>query len=344
MSFVKLDRLEQLPKLRDMHHWADHAELLCLLSKDQVLSQGDFGRRIREGRITGEGNPADDDYDEAQIVDYDPESENETKTMPGMVSNRDERLVEDIFEHLVFRSRVFAGSYPFELTENSRTIIVKAQLNYWQKLYVMLLLGSNLHLIKSKAHAGDIADVFEVVGETATRAQLPSSASIFVFGSNIYAREQRYTGLLVDKIEKLASDLNNRLSVQYDRKNFKKKDTGDGGLDIVAWIPMGDAAGYELIIFGQCGCTDEWPRKQFESMAERWRSRIDFFTAPINAIYIPYCFREASGVMFNDDKIVNSVLWDRSRLLSHELEMPERASKKMIEIVDAALSERLDIV
>jgi hypothetical protein len=97
--------------------------------------------------------------------------------------------------------------------------------------------------------------------------------------------------------------------------NFPPQNTGDGGLDLVAWVPPEDGLSSNLIVTGQCACTSEWVTKQHSSGANVWRDRIAFKATPTNVAFIPFLFRSTDGTWHNDDYIHDSVLIDRLRLM-----------------------------
>jgi hypothetical protein len=120
---------------------------------------------------------------------------------------------------------------------------------------------------------------------------------------------------LFTKITNLANELHELPHPRLQKNNFAVNNTGDGGLDIVGWIPMKDTAPGFALLFGQCACSPEdWSSKQGTSSISDWQNRITFTTPPSNFIFIPMCFRNTSGEWYNNDKVKLSVVIDRLRL------------------------------
>jgi len=116
------------------------------------------------------------------------------------------------------------------------------------------------------------------------------------------------------KRKKLANNLNERNICEPN--NIGDKDTGDGGLDIVAWraLPDDNSPG-NLICFAQCACSpDEWEGKLFDAHIDKWRHIIDFVHFPANIMFIPLCFRSSNGDWFNKSEIRSSIVLDRLRI------------------------------
>ena len=95
------------------------------------------------------------------------------------------------------------------------------------------------------------------------REILPVTAKVYYFHGA--GRSGRYKGKLFQKLTILASDLFEGMTVAAD--DFDDNDVGDGGLDLVGWVPMTDSSPGLLLCFAQCACTDKWVKKQREPMA-----------------------------------------------------------------------------
>ena len=344
MPLIDIEALENLPKYRDLHIWADYTELLCFFHPDGLMSKGELADRVSEGRIVGETSPADEDAIDSEKEAYDPESADETKSMPSKVTARDEQLIEDIFEHLKYRYTSFGQAYPFTFSPEKNCIEVHASQSAIQSLYLLTLLGANLRLVPKAADRNTIADIFEVISAEAIRKYLPIHAEIDVFGANSYATKQPYTGHIFTKIEALAKYTRNSLHPNCKKSTFKPNDTGDGGLDVIAKIPILDRAGSELLLFGQCACTEAWVIKQFSSMAITWRNKITFDLDPINCVFVPFCYRAPTGEWFNRDKIVNSMMWDRLRIVMSEPNLPYPVGDTIGDLIKQESQQKMDVV
>lgn len=297
--------LDRPPRSADLHEWADFAELLCLINPDSQVTRADLIARV------GYAKDMATDTEAAS-----PETEVPSAAGDGdlpEVSDYWHRRADDTFRHLEYRVRAFGSSYAFELRTSSAGDILCQRTPFTdpQKLYVLLLICANLGYVEP-AVRNDLTTAFELVAATALRLLLPASGEVHHFGPRHAA--SRYTGLLFAKIKKLAEDLNERLTAHPE--DFKAGDTGDGGLDLVGWVPPLDEEPSRVLIFGQCACGDEWVTKQHSSGSETWGARIAFRVFPRNMIFIPILFRDTSGHWLSSDKLRQSVLYDRLRIMS----------------------------
>ncbi|MDQ6890731.1 MAG: hypothetical protein M3Z56_10700, partial [Bacteroidota bacterium] len=189
-----------------------------------------------------------------------------------------------------------------------------------QKLYLYLLLCSNLYLF-DEATRIKLTSSFEMVSFNAFKNILPEQAEAHVFGANPLNKEGKFKdGSLWQKINKLSSEVNEILDPRINESNYKRN-TGDGGLDLVGWIPTGDSLPSSIIYFAQCACTEEnWKSKQHDASHETWSQKIIFKNYTNNNIFIPFCFRQSDGTWFKIEDIRLSFLIDRKRLLHYYLQ------------------------
>lgn len=290
-----LTSLDKLPDSTEAHVWADYIELLCLVNPDQTLSIADLKDRIRERRDVGEGTAEPDDIHDLG------ESEKE---------DRRTRRAADWYRHLRFRMGLFGDWYPFNVSPAADELSVVNPFGPRQRLYVFLLLASNLRYIRR--HTNNLTTCFEILSATVLRKMLPDGAEVYHFGPR--HQEGRYSGTLWNKIRQLADDLAEVFVAR--EEEFPPQNTGDGGLDLVAWVPMGDQLSTRLLVFGQCACTSEWVIKQHSSGPAVWINRIRFQAPPSNFVFIPISFRSTDGRWHKSDDIHQTVLLDRYRLLS----------------------------
>ena len=155
---------------------------------------------------------------------------------------------------------------------------------------------------------------FEVIGVEALRKLLPAGAEVHVFGASSlrtgrFGKSQHWDNLL-----ELEKALRGELRVTKD--DFPKRNPGDGGLDLVGWLPIGDHAKGMLVIFGQCACTEIWDQKQYSSGSDHWGSIMTLSTAPRNVVFIPLCTRKTDGHWHRpQDHSLSTLVVDRFRLL-----------------------------
>jgi hypothetical protein len=318
-----LEQLNQLPRDRAPYVWADYAEILCLVSEDRLFTRDDLLDTMRDMRDLH--------------VDVLPPEETEDITR-AEANDRERRRLDDYFSHLTLRQGLFGEAYPFVLDEAGNVIRVRDPLAHAQELYVFLLLCSNLRHLSD--HIQVLTRCFEVLSREVLEALLPAGAGAHLFGAK---HGGHYVGSFWDKLNTLAADLKEKVVVPREKLRGRN---GDGGLDLVGWIPMGDdgdeASGFP-VIFGQCACSkEEWPAKQADIDFHKWRKRITFEVQPYNLLFVPFFLRRAHDEWERALEIGNTVLVDRLRILFF-LRQNAAVIRQMesFPIVEAALAQRV---
>lgn len=297
ITFIK--RLSKLPKKakKDFHYWADYIEILCLVNKDGIISQTDFIDRLK-----------------AEVRDIEDSEEYDKSKRNYEINERATLFVEDCFRILESRVSAFNLHYPFSLSEGNKSLHLKSACDLKQKIYFFLLFSSNLGYFNM--YKNILTSTFELVSLASLKHMLPVHASSFIFGSSniekIEDADERLT-LFWDKLQDLATVL--KENVIINKQQLSKYNKGDGGLDLVAWIDLGDGNKHFPLYFCQCACTPEWNVKQNSSKFDRWNNFMSFSTYPLNFIFIPYSFRSATGEWHEEQLIEKSILIDRQRLL-----------------------------
>jgi hypothetical protein len=306
--------------------WADYIELLCLTSTDGRISRADAVDFIRQrAEDLKEGKPLEGDEaeeqeiaDEMDIEDEDVDDVTEVILAPEEADDKWERRADDWFNDLAYRIGAFGEFYPFKLAAGKRALQLrkaKASLTIKHKLYLFLLFASNLRHF-GRREISNISSVFEVASFYALETYLPASANLHMFGKHPL-NTGRYTGLLWNKLHALTKDL--KEEVICIKENFKPTDTGDAGLDLVAWLPIEDEdnlmPGF-LLVFAQCACTPEWVTKQMETHYDTWSNYMSFTSYPFRFTFIPFCFRKANGSWYEKTKIRKTAVIDRLRIIN----------------------------
>lgn len=321
-------------------HWADYIELLCLANLDEELSQDDIIDRLGEReRDLCEGDIKE--IEELRILE---EEQGQLATRRAEIDDTWKTRVEDWFRLLRVRSSLYGESYPFVITENE--IKKKADFTNTHKIYIYLLICSNLYLLDSATRT-IFANCFELVSHQALKNLLPDNSFVHLFGSNPLNDKGRYkNGLsLWNKIHRLAEDLREDVNNKIKQKDFPATNKGDDGLDLVAWLDTGDALPSMNVFFGQCACTTDWISKQHASHYSSWVGKINFTNHTNNIIFIPFCYRGTDGKWFKPSDIRLSFLIDRKRLIYYLGDRYE-AFKKLpsAQIIERIIALKEDVV
>ncbi|HAK34147.1 MAG TPA: hypothetical protein DCM44_04740 [Pantoea sp.] len=281
-----LFNLESLP-LNDEFFWADFLEIRAIVHPDKRFNRGELDSVMRS------------------------QPENYTREQ----SQEKWRLAVDF---IIQRQVIFGDSYPFQVSDDMDEIIVANQdvneLNSLQHLYLSLLLCANIKYIP-KSRRAEITRSFEVLS-------LPIFSSLMPKGVQVVpnwaggGEEAKYTGSLFEKYQAIASDIR-CTSVGLKERDFKKGDHGDGGLDIIAWHPMGDERDAIPIAFVQCGCSQkEWVAKQLEASYAKLGSKLPVTHPWATYYFLPQDLRWMDGDWAYKADIGNAIFVDRLRLIN----------------------------
>jgi hypothetical protein len=293
---MSLESLPREPKF-DTYAWADYIELLCMLNRDREVSKADVIDRIKERRDLGEGLDADSTL----------------TTTAAEKKDIHQIRADNFFSHLQYRVGAFSNFYPFEISGGGDLLSLKSSLTLDHKLYLFFLVASNLRHVNKRDFRVTLTTSFETVSHEAMKRLFPDYTEIHIFGAN-ELRAGRYTGNKWEKINLLAKDIKEQVKVK--EHHYMGNDLGDQGLDLVAWIPFDDTSNGMVLAFAQCACTsEEWSRKQSSSSPAAWNSTLTFMVFPLNLAFIPICFRDSSGDWHQPQKIHESIVIDRTRLI-----------------------------
>ena len=285
----------------DTHHWEDWVELCCIANLDGEADVTGVSDRLREDRDTRE----EDNVDEDDGVD---ESADEVDR--AVEHDKHYLRVKEWFISLANRAQMLRDDYPFEINPENSKLKLRGTLTPAHHLYVALLMMANLHYFGDSE--SDLTSSFETIGVSVFRWLLPSHADVHRFGKGP-DNSGRYKGHIWTKIKQFADDL--CCETKCTKAEFAPTDNGDGGLDLVGWVPWKDNAPGRLVILGQCACRPDWARKQDEASGARWATRLDFVTHPMTVILIPFFLRTASGAWHRRTDFSGHLIIDRLRLL-----------------------------
>lgn len=315
--------------------WADWLELLCLVNADGLVSKEDALDRMGEQAALN----ADADVDGAALDD---EEENLRDEEPPLASVADRRRVDrrrlridDAFRHLEYRQRSYGTCYPFELGPLGTTLRRRPRLTNPNRFYIYLLCAASRERFQRQADRRRLDKSFEQLGAEVLRRWLPGGTEVHVFGTSAGAAG-RYHGQLPAKVKQLADDLNEeRLLTEVE---YRRGNVGDGGVDVVGWIPPLDRASGTLVVFAQASTERNWPHKQSDSSFDRWRHMVTLCAVPLNLMLVPFCFRRPDGDWFLRSEI-RSIVMDRHRL-TRLVRVPGRLTILPVDLVEEAIAFR----
>src|SRR5579883_652211 len=169
----------------------------------------------------------------------------------------DEDDLDDCFAQFTWRVAAFGESYPFRLDAHGNVLSSSENLSDSQQLYAFLLLCANLPFVEH-GDRQSLTDAFERAALCALRRLWPETAETVPFGKN----QTAYTGAKWERLFKLGTDIGGR--PQVNDKTFRPNDSGDGGIDLVAWLDLDSHEKSNIpSALAQCACSRaEWPIKQ----------------------------------------------------------------------------------
>lgn len=291
---IEFKILEKTPSCaRDKtHHYCDYIELITLCDGADGLSNSDiYDRFLEDEKIKEIGTEDGAESNEAWVAE-----------------------INTWFSELAVRTSAYGEDYPFEFRRNR--FLLKDNLNDYHYIYLGLLLCSSLRYIENSSV---FSSAFEYASLCAMKEYLPELAEVHIFGVSS-RNEGQYTGSLENKIRKLAEDTNHPVSSRPN--TFRSGDNGDGGVDIIAWLPFDEDINLDkkLLFIGQSASTMEWANKQHSG--ERLHTYLDIETTSLNTLYVPYDMRDYERNIKEWTRVTTDILFDRHRMF--KLLIPER--------------------
>ena len=293
-----LQALENPPQNADPFFWADFSELRALIHPDKCYSRGDLASLSQRAKDT---------------------------------SNRHinvEKQWHDMVSFVGTRAHTFGKDYPFQVTDDNDTLELKYDESPNQRNYLQLLLASLMRHIPP-AHRSELARQFEMTCFTVFKHLMPQGSEIRATWANGGA-EAPYTGTLFNKMQQVAKDI--RCTANFQERDFKPSDSGDGGIDLIAWHPMADHRAGIPIAFAQCGCSKEdWRYKHIEASPAKHLSNLPVKHPWATYYFLPIDLRDSDGGWANESDLGQAIIVDRLRIMRlvaqynlHE-EIPELA-------------------
>ncbi|MFA1289663.1 hypothetical protein ACDJ03_18270 [Xanthomonas axonopodis pv. nakataecorchori] len=253
--------LSHPPSSSDAYLWCDYVEIRCIVHPDKRFSRGNLIECVSELQAMEMNASVDEDADDDEEVDgsgLQPPADDDGE-IP--VDDKREAWAAALFNQLDARAKLFGDSYPFQLVGSGQELVFTPATNGGVGLYLQLLLSASLRLI-SNTRRMELTEAFESIAEQIFRGLMPSGWEVHPFGAKA---SRRYKGHLFTRLTKLAQDWRGDLRLK--KRHFKTRNAGDGGLDLVAWHPLGGDGRVGLpLAAAQCGCSaEEWSLKQLEA-------------------------------------------------------------------------------
>jgi len=310
------------------HYYSDYIELVALLSSDDLVAEQDIYDRFYDSGVINEDNNTigtDDWVGSEYTSEY--------------VQRWNDRILQ-WFALLESRARSYGENYPFIVTPNS--IQLKEQLSEQNKIYLGLLLASSSRYYNKQPL---LTTIFEEISNIAMSGYLGGSSSVHCFGVSSL-QNNRYTGSLQDKMTQLANDIDCELTTR--QHLFREGDNGDGGVDIVAWLPFPNdiCLSRTQMFLGQSATGKNWSTKQ--GSVARIRNYINIPDTSLNTLFVPYDMRDIERRYDEEGEITASIVFDRYRIISliddESLVWQSERGPEFLQVIEQAISFEEDIV
>lgn len=276
-----LEELDSPPKKSDAFFWADFIELNAISHPDKCWSRGDLVGVATRGKDKG------------------------TSFNPEIRWN-------EVLNFIESRVSTFQDLYPFEVSDDRDTLSLKEEGSKEADNYISLLIASGMRHV-SRDHRPALARYFEEACYLIFTKLVPEGSQIratWAGGGSAAV----YTGTLYEKMNLIATDI--RCTANFDEDDFKARDRGDGGIDLIAWHPMGDDREGLPISFAQCGCSKEdWKFKQLEASFAKHGRNLPVMHRWANYYFMPLDLRRSDGNWAYKSDIGEAIIVDRLRFL-----------------------------
>lgn len=297
-----LENMDGVPEKADPFLWADFAELRAVVHPDKAFSRGDLASIANRTSDTGKTTESTENEGRIVVAEHvvKPKFDYEAKW-------------EDLIAFVQTRSVRLGASYPFSVSENRDTLQLVNSGDWAHRTYLTLLLAASLRHIKRTRHH-ELTRGFEETCFSVFSHLMPRGSEIRATWAGGGA-EAPYVGTLFQKMKLIAADL--RCTANFDVDDFKVSDTGDGGIDLLAWHPMTDTAPGIPIALAQCGCSrEDWKFKQLEASPAKHFTHLPVMHPWSTYYFMPLDLRKGHGGWAYASDIGQAIIVDRGRLLS----------------------------
>lgn len=298
------------PRNNDINAWADFVEISCLVNPDGIYTLDALNDETGDAHEAGEDIVWDDDTSE--ISDLIPNDEYENAPSDSDENRKREhfeRSLRHAFARLEARVLHFGDSYPFTLIE-SRILQKISPITTSNRFYISLLLSANLRLA-TPSIISRVGNMFEKLCGPFFQMLIPPNSVCHHFGA---AGNGLFTGGLRQKIDTFCDVLETKKAV--DAEQVDLPNSGDGGLDWIAFRKFSDISWRGPVFFAQCACGADWQEKQDEASRQRWESIVQLPFPTMTFMFTPRVPRADDNKFENPTSIHRELVFvDRPRIM-----------------------------
>lgn len=264
------------PRDSDIHTLADFAELLCLTDLDGQMNK---------------------EYVSDHISDY------------NVGYKIMENILDDMHNHIKWRSDAFGEFYPFSLTDHGFDLV--GSISEKNKTYLILLFCANLPFF-TKTFSNELTQLFEKISKFAFRNIWPDPDKVDSFGKSLTS----YTGSKCERLNAIFNQMGHVSNFKDD--SHRVLDSGDGGIDLVSWYPLDKyQKTHTFSALAQCACSrKQWVKKQGEISQKVFQSFVQVTNPWLEILFTPISFRNNNGQWCIPADVHSGIFFDRLRIIN----------------------------
>lgn len=230
-----------------------------------------------------------------------------------------DEALDNLFGEIARRRLLSPDRYPFRVAEGllSGVDFVPSD---GAVLYAFLLLLSVSPNVRAPAQMRKVDRPFDEVVLAALLSYLGPQSVGLRFGSPASGKRPRKFG---QAIEWLCEELTLPRGSGSTRGH-----TGDGGVDVVVWLPFRDKLGTFVAVLAQCTLQVNWHRKGRDISPMQWRAWVDFGEAPPRCLAVPFSV-DVTDQRWDESRREIGVFLDRLRLLDLARRLPTDLEKTL---------------
>jgi hypothetical protein len=265
---------------------ADQAELDAILLGSVIVDQG-----VYDDRVAG------------ALDDFEPE-----ETAARADWHRQDLSVEtavgEVHEEVERRASLLGEAYPFVL--NGGLLTYKRSHSGFYEFCLAISLADQI----TRGNHVHLPRTFERLSALLMQGFLGGSASSLHLGT---PRDEHVGARFVDAMRYAHEQTREWLWAPEAGLPLEPSDTGDHGVDFVAWLSPPDGRNGSLFILGQCACGDDWTTKFEDVNLRRYRKWFNPLTYvdPMRAFTTPHHVPDA---WLDEALRLAGLVFDRARL------------------------------
>jgi hypothetical protein len=187
-------------------------------------------------------------------------------------------VLEGIVREVRRRRRHCVGGYPYEPIALGQGVSLDITIN--GLVYAFMLLITVSGQFRDERRHPEVDEPFDLIVSEALTSYLGARSKAFRFGSPASGKRPKKFSAA---IAWAATTLGLRPGSGTTRGH-----TGDGGVDIIGWLPFADGRECFLTFLVQCTIQLKWESKGADIVPEQWVAWIDFGKEPVTGLAIPF--------------------------------------------------------